>query len=265
MKDLFTGQVTDSARMPIKSGSLQFIQEAYREVFKAIGDYLTDGDPTKAYIIQGVYVDLLSGTWSVTAGWVYCNGAFFRVDPVSFVDVVGQVPVLHIEEDPTLAANQDPVTFTDGVNRNVHLDATVKFKMAVAGGSGVSGYVADYANVLRIPPPNRTIETGVPFPTTFTAQFDRNYNLFFSGTASGLNDIQFDLRYVAPGASTRIEATFAAGASLVFTLGGQPINIRAEGGTGITIPGGGGLKVIYLTYQGYNGSNHIITSTAYNL
>jgi hypothetical protein len=133
MKKLDTSPITDSASMPVKSGSLQFLQEAHQETTVAVVNAMLGytPDPTKGYIIQGVNVTVVGSNYTITDGYIYFNGEIFKLNASSFTLAGGQQVYATITNVPYPAA--DPVMFGDNVLRTVHLNRQMTFSSAVSG------------------------------------------------------------------------------------------------------------------------------------
>ena len=123
MRKLKTSNITTTVGMPIKSGSLDHIQNAYIENFNSIIKNLIGPqyDATKCYILDGL-INSTAGTltYTLTAGSVFYQNEVFQVDAVTLTVAVGQNPNLSINTTFFSGTNADPVTFTDSVPRNVH-------------------------------------------------------------------------------------------------------------------------------------------------
>jgi hypothetical protein len=123
MRKLKTSNITTTVGMPIKSGSLDHIQDAYIENFNSIIKNLIGRqyDATKCYILDGL-INTTAGTltYTLTAGSVFYQNEVFQVDAVTLTVAAGQNPNLSINTTFFSGTNADPVTFTDSVPRNVH-------------------------------------------------------------------------------------------------------------------------------------------------
>lgn len=133
MKKLKTSDITDSASMPLKSGSLDFIQAAYQEITTAMVIDLLGyvPDPTKGYIMFGASSSNIGSTYTITDGYIYFNGEIFRVAANTFNLIGGQQIYGIISNVPY--PNADPVLFGDNIQRTVHLDRIITFTSAASG------------------------------------------------------------------------------------------------------------------------------------
>ncbi len=118
MKQLYTGNITDNAAMPIKKGTLDFLQLSYQELFaELLLEMNPNINPANVNVLRGGYI-LGGGTsWSITPGAVLFNGEIFLIpgNPVTSSN-----PTLSIGLTQYSGADADPVQFTDGNNYNVH-------------------------------------------------------------------------------------------------------------------------------------------------
>lgn len=150
MRKIITSNITTLASMPVKSGSLTHIQNAYTELINALAGSLVG----KNYGLIGQYaiigcnnIDTLPDV-DIQAGFILYNGTLYEVDAVAFTPGGGQVAVASIATTYYSASNADPVEFTDGNNHNVHEIKKIVFSSGVSG-SGIFDY-ADL-NFVQVP------------------------------------------------------------------------------------------------------------------
>lgn len=121
MKRLDTSSITTSVAMPIKAGTLEFLQDANKETIANIVKNLLGFTPdaNTIYILNGCVNSNTAPTYNVSAGVVYYNGEIYEVAAFSFTTTGTDLPYpnLLITQFTT---NADPVQFTDGTPRNVH-------------------------------------------------------------------------------------------------------------------------------------------------
>lgn len=131
MDKIITTSISDpSIQQPFTGKSLDFLQEALYQGFRAICDrIITDSyDSTKAYILYGV---LPYGTNQYSSGFIYYSGEIYYTTGKSTITAFVNIPVMTITTTNDLTA--DPVTFTDGVSRNVHNVRRIVMSDAVSG------------------------------------------------------------------------------------------------------------------------------------
>lgn len=144
MKTLLTANITATAEMPIKQGTLNFLQTAHKET----NDVLATALIGKAYnnvsqwAIKGVKNTGVFPAYNISAGWIMYNGTMYQVDTAAFNPGFANTAVASIVTTYQTAANADPVEFTDGNPHNVH---EIK-KIAFATGASGSG-LFDYADL----------------------------------------------------------------------------------------------------------------------
>ncbi len=122
MKILDVSSITDSSEMPLKKGTLQFLQDSYKEIMSYVMTALAGGgdyDPTKVYILFGALNSGSGSTYNITAGAAFFNGEVFAVNAASFTASGANVAVFQIVQTQ-YTTDADPVTFTDSAVRNVH-------------------------------------------------------------------------------------------------------------------------------------------------
>lgn len=120
MKILDISNISSSNAMPVKSGTLQFLQDAHKEtVAGLITNILPNPISGTVYIISGCVNSGTGSVYNISAGVIYYNGEIFNFDGASFTLTGLQKAYARIETTQYIT-NADPVQFTDGVNRNVH-------------------------------------------------------------------------------------------------------------------------------------------------
>ena len=118
MKKIKTTDITTSAAMPIKQGTLDHLQSAYKEIIQGLALQMVKGGNG---ILYGCIKTQTGLSWSITSGYVYYNGEVYLSDAASGVLSGGQSIWGTITTTNLTAANADPVQFSDGSNNNVHL------------------------------------------------------------------------------------------------------------------------------------------------
>jgi len=151
MKILDVSSITDSARMPIKSGTLVFLQQAYSEALAGIIISLIGPtySATTMYVLSGCINTGSGSNYIISGGYVFLNGEIFSVPGASFSTTGTDVPVF-VGYVGQYTINADPVTFTDSSVKNVH---NIRQVLVQAGttGTGLADYSARYAMNFTIP------------------------------------------------------------------------------------------------------------------
>lgn len=203
MRKLDVTPITDSSEFPVKQGTLQFLQDAFGELFPVllqamIGSSYNSG---VVYSLFGVRNLGTAPAYNVTGGAVLYNGEIFLIDPASFTATGSNVGVLQIVTTQ-YTTNADPVTFTDSVIRNVH---NIR-KMQVAQGASGTG-IADL--------------TAISYPPLVGQAM---LSLTATGQAS------------ASGAYPNININVPVSGNLNPVLGAGSVHIGDVPGGGVTIP-----------------------------
>jgi hypothetical protein len=120
MKRLDVSSVTSSVSLPLKSGSLQFLQDSHKEAMAGILKNIIEQPETDTiYILSGCENSATAPNHSLSPGVLYVNGEIYDFDGASFVLTGLQKAYARIETTQFLV-NADPVEFTDGIQRNIH-------------------------------------------------------------------------------------------------------------------------------------------------
>lgn len=135
--------VSPTSKQPFTANSLKFKQdydsENYSALVKAlitqnIGSYSL----TTPYVISGC---VLSGTYNITAGEIFYGGNFYNVTAKT-----SSVNPIRLILTKTYDATADPLTFTDGVTKNVHEIYTYVSTDVSTGGILASSLVSVYGS-----------------------------------------------------------------------------------------------------------------------
>lgn len=144
MRKLDISPITDSKQLPIKKGTLQFLQDAYSEMLVAISTWIasTTGaafSAGNAYILYGLFDAATFPAFDVPAGAVFYNGELYLIDATTFTLTGSNVPICTITTTQ-YGTNADPVTFTDATTGNVHNIRKIVISQG-ASGSGDFDFV----------------------------------------------------------------------------------------------------------------------------
>jgi hypothetical protein len=232
MKKIDESAISGTVGMPIKSGVLSFLQDAYRDMGEMLmGVYsaanLYPDTANYPYILRGVYQTVSGSSYSSTAGFIRYNGELFYVPATSFT--FGATPVLCINiANNNIAANADPVLFTDGNSRNV---LQTRIMQVVDGSSATAGYVAAIASVYILPEQNcmydfSQISTPYTTSTVFSTITANTYHphtniivtaVFDSNDSTHVHSLQIlkNGTLITQGATTAYVTCSANGATMV--------------------------------------------------
>lgn len=136
MRNLKTSDITTSVGMPIKSGTLQHIQSAYKEAIDSAVRSIVFGslyDPNTGYILHGCVNSGAGNNFNISAGAVFVGGEVYQVDAATFTASSPNVAVGVITTTFFSGANADPVTFTDNTPRSVHEIRKIVFQEGLSG------------------------------------------------------------------------------------------------------------------------------------
>ena len=136
MKILDVSNITSSAQMPVKKGTLQFLQDAYKELANAILRGTIGGGYSAStyYILHGCANTGVGSNYIISAGAIFFNGEIYLVDGTTFTTTGGQVPVMNIATTQ-YTTDADPVTFTNNVQYNIHDIRKIVISAGTASGN----------------------------------------------------------------------------------------------------------------------------------
>jgi hypothetical protein len=137
MRKLKITDITSSAAMPVKSGSLEHIQLAAQEAISASLKCLLDSeyDPTVGYVLYGCENSGSGTTYTISEGAIFYNDEVFLVPSASLTTSGSNVVVAQIVTTSYTGngVNADPVNFTNGVPYNVHEIRKINFVLGLSG------------------------------------------------------------------------------------------------------------------------------------
>jgi len=183
MKKLNVTPISDSAQMPLKKGTLQFLQDANLEALAAIlKSHIGDAyNASTVYILFGVKNTGTAPNYVISAGAVFYQGEIFLVDATSF-STSGNVAIFQIitTQYTTYA---DPVTFSDATVHNVHDIRKVQV-LAGTSGSGIADFSQANSPLLVVPPQVNISGAGVTgsYPNFVIPGANGLYPILYAGS-----------------------------------------------------------------------------------
>ena len=204
MKVLNVQDVTNVAQMPLKVGSIKFLQDANYEALSAIviGMIGAGYNPQTVYILNGCLNTGSVSNYAISAGAAFFNGEIYLIDAASFTTIGGQAPIFQISVSQ-YTKFADPVTFTDNTLHNIHDIRQV----SITAGVPQSG-IADFSQAIRlsfnIPKQVNLTGAGVTgaYPDLVIAGPNGKFPILYVGNVN-VGD-------VANGPGTSINVTFTA-------------------------------------------------------
>lgn len=136
MKILDVSNITTTAQLPIKKGTLQFLQDAYKESISNLIKGLIGSSYSTSiyYILYGCENSGVGSNYIISNGAIFYNGEIYEVDGTTFTTGGGQSPVMNIVTTQ-YTVNADPVTFTNAVQYNVHDIRKIVISAGTASGN----------------------------------------------------------------------------------------------------------------------------------
>lgn len=145
MRNLKTSDITSSAQLYLKKGTIDHLQLSYKEAIDSLArgvvqNYL----PNTVYRLYGCVNNGNLVDYNITAGAVFYNGEIYLVDAAIFSVTGANVAVGTIATTFFTDPTADPADFTDGNTRNIH---EIR-KVVIAGGLSGSG-IANFSDFKR--------------------------------------------------------------------------------------------------------------------
>lgn len=153
MKKLITSEISDSAQMKLKSGTLQFLQDANAEALSAICKGLIGANysDSQIYILWGCVNTGSGNNYIISAGAVFYGGEIYLVDAATFT-LNANVAIFSIVITQ-YQINADPTTFSDSSVHNIHnirkmsISAGVSGAMNYSSAKGILGFIPAQLNL----------------------------------------------------------------------------------------------------------------------
>jgi len=239
MKKLDLSSINSSNSFPLKEGTLDFLQLAYQEGLTAIANNLIGkADSTNGYILWGC-VNTGSGlNYVIPAGGIFYNDEIYLVDATTFTASSGNVAVANIGISQ-YTSNADPVTFTDGISRNVHNVRKIIFSDGTSG-SGIFDFTA-----LKTTGVGLKNDVEATLPSSYTVTFEQNKAVFFT-SATVSTTITFDFTSAVPGTVVRLKWSYGSSLSLTINTPTGSSIIKDSGVLANVSPANNLLYIIYL-------------------
>jgi len=142
MKNLLTNSITTSVGFPVKSGTLDFLQNASTEMLIAIARSIVGKgySASTPYALYGCNNTGSGSSYVIQEGAILWNGVLYLVPAVSFTLTGGNSVYVIGSTTYVTSAVADPVTFTDGVTRNVHSDTKMSVYQSAFAPSPSAGF-----------------------------------------------------------------------------------------------------------------------------
>lgn len=145
MNTILTSSISDpNVQQPFTGKSLQFLQNSYTNIFASIGQSII-GDRNYSgagfYVISGLRNTGVAPAYVISEGWIYYDGKMYYCSGYSGTPVNDVIGTITTAYDTSI----DPVTFTDGVARNVHRVQTIVLSDGVSGSSDLDYDALDFA------------------------------------------------------------------------------------------------------------------------
>lgn len=143
MKRLITSYISGSTQLPIKKGTLDFLQDQSEEVLVMLGKTLVGPDYSTSvpYALYGCVNTGSGSDYVISEGIILYNNDLY-ISPAATFTVVGiNTAVCTITTQYVTGTESDPVEHTDGIQHDVHSDHKVIIASGITG-SGSFNYSA---------------------------------------------------------------------------------------------------------------------------
>ena len=212
MKILDVSNISTTVAMPIKSGTLQFLQDSYKETIEALAKTIIPNSVNGTmYILSGCVNTGVLPIHDISAGYLLYNGEVFQFDGASFT-LSGIEKAYARIETTQYTTNADPVTFSDAIPRNVHNIRKIVIENTVVD-SGLPEF-KDFYKYGVLESDNETdgvLTTSLNPDVNYTVTFQRQGNLISitievisvgastTGDVFSIDESKFHLKSIANG------------------------------------------------------------------
>ena len=151
MKILDISAISNTSQMPVKKGTIQFLQDSHKETTAAAWQALIGPlySPSVLYVMSGGVNTGIAPNYIITGGAVFFNGEVYNFDAVSFTASGNNTAIFNLVVTQ-FTTDADPVTFTDKTVRNIHNIRKLQVTQG-ASGSGLSDLMQAYYLNFTIP------------------------------------------------------------------------------------------------------------------
>jgi hypothetical protein len=184
MKNLLTNSITTSVGFPVKSGTLDFLQTASSEMLNVLGRSIIGKDFSTGtpYALYGCNNTGSGSSYIIQEGAILWNGVLYLVPAVSFTLSGGNSVYVITSTSYVTSSVADPVTFTDGVARNVHADIKMSVYQSALAPSPSAGFAYSGLKYLNQISDTLSLTTNFSVYGSLTPKVSlSNYIVTFSG------------------------------------------------------------------------------------
>jgi hypothetical protein len=151
MRKLDTSLISATNGFPIKSGTLDFIQDSYTEIVGELISALINSGVGYVfyvpYVLYGCEKSSTGGNTTISAGAIFWNGEVFVSPSQTFPDPSGGDVIIANIGITQYSTNADPVTFSLGSAANVHNIRRVLYSTGTSGTGTLGNYDTDFIKV----------------------------------------------------------------------------------------------------------------------
>ena len=150
MKNLLTNSISTTVGFPVKSGTLDFLQTASSEMLNALARTIIERDYSTSipYALYGCNNTGSGSSYVIQEGAILWGGVLYLVPAVSFTLTGGNSVYVIGSTSYVTSSVADPVTFTDGIARNVHADTKMSVYQNAMPPSPTAGFA--YSAIVKM-------------------------------------------------------------------------------------------------------------------
>ncbi len=246
-----TDNTSASVGFTVKSGTWEFIQDAFFEGFNAtmLAIIGSSYDSTKLYRLSGVVDTYSTGVHNVSAGWIFWNGEIYY-SPSQTINTVADLTFGVLISPYISGTKYDPVQMKGGGTPiNVHNVRTIQYLAAASGNPLFKNYITDIYGFSYI---SDTLNGK-------TINFTQNKTLIYSVASSGASSFSLDFTNAVPGVEVIIQTTL----STVSSYGITGASFQYTTLTGLVTSVGKTTFNWRIKYLGFDGTNYWINLDEY--
>lgn len=226
MNILDTTSWSDTSEFPVKKGTIDFLQSAYREIFAAMlkASIGPSWNPSVMYVLFGVQNAGVVPFYNMSAGAIFYQEEVFMVDAAAFTATGSNVALVnHVTMQYTSFA--DPVTFTDLAVRNVHNMRKLQIVQGASGTGERDLTQLNYQNLVAYPQLNLTatgqaVKSGAYPNINIDVPVSGNLNPILGAGSVHIGDV--------PGGGVAIPVAFGTAGQCAVLPGGQQYYVMGQ-------------------------------------
>lgn len=223
MRILDLSAVTSGIGFPVKEGTWDFLQGAYKELVANLvrTEIGLSYDRRFTYILYGCELSIAGPTVTITPGALFANDEIYIIQNVVTIPApTGSDVVLANLHITPYTINADPVLFTDGTPRYIHNIRNVLFLTGPSGSGTLTNpwpAYSDFSTFVRL---NDIASFNTASLAGKTIYFTNNQNIFYVTPLTGTTGFTLDFTNARVGVEIFLQTAISSSPTITVSDGG---------------------------------------------